>query len=215
LSGVHADFANDAASGPVLDLYARHGIRIVSIGVQGLAANRAVERKFFEFVKRAGARCMSVDFNLAQVPEAYRVAEELAAEFGVDLGIHNHGGRHWLGSAQQLSHVFGCTSERIGLCLDTAWALDAGEDPVSLADRFAKRLFGLHFKDFVFDRARKHQDVVVGTGNLDLPKLLAVLRKNAFGGCAVIEYEADPDNPAPAVGKCVQAIRAAWNALPA
>jgi len=39
------------------------------------------------------------------------------------LVIHNHGGRHWLGSAQMLAAVFAQTGPAIGLTLDTAWAL--------------------------------------------------------------------------------------------
>jgi S1-C subfamily serine protease len=47
-------------------------------------------------------------------------------------------------------------------------------------------------KDFTFDRAGKHQDVVVGTGNLDLPKLFAAMGKANFSGNVILEYEGKP-----------------------
>jgi sugar phosphate isomerase/epimerase len=106
-----------------------------------------------------------------------------------------------------LRHVFKTTSPRIGLCLDTAWALDSGEDPVKMTREFGGRLYGLHVKDFVFDRAGKPEDVIVGTGNLDLSGLVEACREVDFNGYAVLEYEGDVENPVPAVRKCVEAVR--------
>jgi len=207
LCGVHIDFNNEAQFDDVIATYRAAGIDIVSIGVQGFDGNEARERLWFEFAKRAGAKYISAHFNLGTVPAAYRVVEKLADEYDIRIGIHNHGGRHWLGSAEVLAWVFANTSERIGLTLDTAWALDSGENPVAMAERFGNRLYGLHVKDFVFDRARRPEDVVVGTGNLDLPGLAKVLDKVNFNGYSVIEYEGDVDNPIPALSQCVKQIK--------
>jgi sugar phosphate isomerase/epimerase len=171
--------------------------------------NEAAESKFFECARRAGAKFMAVDFAVDQVPAGFRTAEKLADKFDVRLAIHNHGGRHWLGCCEILRHVFANTSARIGLCLDTAWALASGEDPVKMAAEFTARLYGLHVKDFVFDRAGKPEDVVVGTGALDLAGLVAAAKKINFSGYAVLEYEGDVENPVPAVKKCVAAVRSA------
>ncbi|OIO97015.1 MAG: hypothetical protein AUJ92_04645 [Armatimonadetes bacterium CG2_30_59_28] len=207
LCGVHVDFADDAACDAAIQQYRDSGVDIVSIGVQGIANDEAKERKYFEFCKKAGAKYMSVSFSLDTVPDCYRTAEELADEFDVKLAIHNHGGRHWLGSSEVLAHVFKSTSARIRLCLDTAWALDSGEDPVGMANRFGDRLYGVHIKDFIFDRARKPEDVVVGTGNLNLEALFEAMNKVDFSGYAVLEYEGDVENPVPAVSKCVASVR--------
>jgi sugar phosphate isomerase/epimerase len=155
----------------------------------------------------AGARVITADFSLDRIPECFATASRLADRYGINLAIHNHGGRHWLGSRDILAKVFSQTSERIGLCLDTAWALDSGEDPVAMAEAFAGRLYGVHFKDFTFDSARRPHDVVVGTGNLDLAGLLAVLDRSGFDGVPVLEYEGDVDNPVPALSACVAALR--------
>lgn len=205
----HVNFKDESQFEPALAAYRKAGVGIVSIGVQGFGNDEANERKFFKFAKAAGARFMSANFNVNKVPEAYRTAEKLAEEFDFHLGIHNHGGKHWLGSVEMLKNVFANTNKRIGLCLDTAWALDAREDPIKMAEMFADRLYGVHVKDFVFDRARKPEDVVVGTGNLDLKALLATLKKNGFNGYFVLEYEGDVNNPLPAIKKCVEAVRSA------
>jgi len=210
LCGVHADFSKPETFAAVVADYKAAGVTIGSIGVQGFSGNEAEERKWFQFAKLAGATTISADFKPESTPNAFRVAEKLADEFNINLAIHNHGGYHWLGSAQALQWVFGQTSKRIGLCLDTAWALDARENPVSVVERFGDRLYGLHLKDFTFDRARKSTDVVIGTGNLDLKALGAALDKVGYAGNTVIEYELDEENPTPAITHCIAKLHAAW-----
>jgi len=207
LSGAHMDFADASAYDKVISTYRDAGVDIVSIGVNTLGTDEAEQTHSFELAKAAGAKHIGVNFPVDGVPECYRIAEQLADKYDMLLGIHNHGGRHWLGSADMLKNVFTNTSERIGLCLDTAWALDSGEDPVEMSERFADRLYALHLKDFVFSPARKPEDVVVGAGNLDLPKLMGVLKSADFSGIAILEYEGDVDNPVPVLTECVKAIR--------
>jgi len=209
LCGVHVDFSAESTFDEVIATYREGGVEIVSIGVQRFQGDAAREAKYFEFARRAGCRVISADFDIAAAPRAFTVAEELAEKYDVRLAIHNHGGRHWLGNAQTLRSVFQNTGERIGLCLDTAWALDAREDPIAMIEEFGARLYGVHIKDFVFDRAREPEDVVVGSGNLDLEQLTSTLRAVNFEGYAVLEYEGDAENPVPALQKCVAAVRAA------
>jgi len=208
LCGVHADFNAPETFDGVLQQYSDGGVEIVSIGVQGFNNNPETERNFFEFARRAGAKYISCSFNVDSAPHGFESADKLAAEYGIKLAIHNHGGHDWLGNAGMLGKVFSMTSENIGLCLDTAWALQAGENPLEWVEKFGTRLYGVHIKDFVFDRAGKGEDVVVGTGNLDLPQLLKNLDAVNFQGFAVLEYEGDVENPVPALQKCVEAVRA-------
>lgn len=207
LCAKHVNFGDESTFDRTIAAYQDAGVRIVSVGVQTFDCVPEKEELFFEFAQRAGASHMSVNFHPHNWREAADTALELAAKYDLQLGIHNHGGHHWLGNSQMLKQVFTQTDGRLGLCLDTAWALDARQDPVQMAETFADRLHGLHFKDFVFDRAGKGEDVVVGTGNLDLPALLDQLRAADFDGMAVLEYEADVENPVPALTNCVQQMR--------
>ncbi|HEX7009344.1 MAG TPA: sugar phosphate isomerase/epimerase [Phycisphaeraceae bacterium] len=207
ICGVHVNFDDAAAHESVIGVYREAGVRILSIGVQTFTGDAARERRWFQFAQAAGASYISADFAPSNWPEATKVAQGLAEEFNIRLAIHNHGGRHWLGSSQMLKHVLASTGPAIGLCLDTAWCLDSGENPLEWVERFASRLYGLHLKDFTFDRARRPKDVVVGTGNLDLPALSRKLREVGFAGYAVLEYEGDVDNPVPAIQQCVEQVR--------
>jgi sugar phosphate isomerase/epimerase len=209
LCGVHADFTSEDSFAGVLQQYSDGGVEIVSIGVQGFNDNPGNERKYFEFAKRAGAKFMSCSFGIENAPQSFASAEKLSQEYEIKLAIHNHGGYDWLGNSAMLGKMFSMTSDDIGLCLDTAWAMHAGENPLEWVSKFGSRLYGVHIKDFVFDRAGKGEDVVVGTGNLDLPQLLKNLEAVNFNGYAVLEYEGDVENPVPALQKCVAAVQAA------
>lgn len=203
----HADFTRPESFGGTAARFRGDGIPVTSIGVNTLTGSREHDRPFFESAAAAGLALMSVNFKLDGVPECLATAESLAEEFDLKLGIHNHGGRHWLGSRESLAWVFGRTGKRIGLCLDTAWALDAGENPVEMVRQFGERLYVLHLKDFVFAPSGESKDVVVGTGNLDLGRLDAALAEIGFNGVGVLEYEGDSENPVPALKECVVKIR--------
>ena len=204
--GVHASWDDPVAFGRVAGVYRDGGVPIVSIGVNRIDPDRAQAQKLFDCAREAGLQRMSVDFALEGAEEALRIADALAEQYGIVLGIHNHGGRHWLGSATALQWVFSRTSPRVGLSLDTAWALDSREDPLELVRTFGQRLHIVHLKDFVFARDRTPEDVVVGTGNLDLRTLDAALTEAGFAGEAILEYEGDVDDPVPALRECVAAI---------
>lgn len=207
LCSIHVDFDKPQTFDAVIETYRDEGVEIVSIGVEQIGTDEAKARHRFDFLKRCGAGVMNVDFSPDDVPHCYRLAESLADEYDMRLAIHNHGGRHWLGSAQMLRHVLGRTSRRIGLCLDTAWALDSGADPVEMVKQFGNRLYAVHIKDFVFDRARRPEDVVVGSGNLDLSSFRAALDEVDFNGPSVLEYEGDVDDPVPTLRQCVDVVR--------
>ena len=124
LWGGHADFADAAGYDAIVEQYEHAGVAIVSTGANTLANNEEKERDYFKFARRAGSKLMTVNFDMNTLPDCFRTAEKLAEEFDMRLGIHNHGGHHWLGSVQALSYVLGNTSKRIGLTLDTGHTHD-------------------------------------------------------------------------------------------
>ena len=186
------------------------GIGIVSTGVTTLSGDADAMRASLEVPRRLGLGLVSADFQPAFSPEAFRTAERVAGELELRLALHNHGGGHWLGSQAMLELLLRSTGPEIGVMLDTAWAIDARADPVELARLAGDRLYGVHVKDFVYREGREPIDVVVGTGNLDLPGLAAALDDIGFDGPLILEYEGEVDNPMPALQRCVQAMRSVW-----
>ncbi|MBC8105123.1 MAG: sugar phosphate isomerase/epimerase [Anaerolineae bacterium] len=207
ICAVHADFSAPATFAKTIEQFKKADVKLVAIGVEYLSGNTEKDQPRFEFCKQAGIKHMSISFQPESMWDGLKNIEKLADQYDLKLSIHNHGGYDWLGNATILKYIFSKTSERIGLHLDTAWAIDAKQDPIKLAEQFSKRLYGVHVKDFVYDRARIPSDVIIGTGNLDLPKLMTSLQQMNFSGPLVIEYEGDEQNPVPALKKCVEVMK--------
>jgi len=210
LCAVHADFNQPETVKKALDIYRQAGISIVSIGVQTFDGNDS-ERAWFECAAAAGARHISCHFNIGTFMQAVPKVRRWSREFGIRVGIHCHGGYHFGGQPSVLDYLIGLGGPEIGLCIDTAWAMQIGPhagNPVEWAKKYAGKIYGIHYKDFVFARNGQWEDTIVGQGNLDLPAFNAALREGGFDGMAVIEYEADVENPDPALKRCVESMLA-------
>lgn len=209
LCGVHADFNDPAAFKDVVKTYGDADVKIVSIGVQTFEGADK-ERQWFESAAAAGAKHISAHFKVDTFHTAVPKIAKLAEEFGIRVGIHCHGGYMFGGSPDVLDHLIKLGNGKIGLCIDTAWCMQIGPrngKPVEWAKKYAGSIFGVHYKDFTFDKNAQWNDVIVGTGNLDLPAFVKALEAGGFDGMAVIEYEADVENPVPALTKCVEQMR--------
>lgn len=207
LCGVHADFITPGKLSEVAKIYADQGVAITAIGVEGFGGAPERDRHRCENVVAAGIKYISADLHISAFPQCLAESDKLAQEFGLKFAFHNHGGQHWLGSPTMLEYCFKQSSPALGLCLDTAWMMDSGVNPLSIIERFGERLYGLHLKDFIFDLARQPRDVVLGCGFLDLPQLFALLKKVNFSGYLTLEYEADADCPQPAIRACIERVR--------
>lgn len=212
LSGCQCDFRNPDEHKSTIKTYQNAGVKIVGIGAVGLKGDES-DKQLFEFCKKAGCRTVSCSGDPETFFDAIAQADKWAEQYDMFAAIHNHGGKHWLGNSQMLKYVLGKVSPRVGLCIDTAWCIHAGEDPIQWLELFAGRVHAVHYKDYIFDRNGKHQDVIVGEGALDLPAFVKGLKAIDFEGPAVIEYEADVDNPVPALKKCVQKMRPILKAI--
>ncbi|MDF3058938.1 MAG: sugar phosphate isomerase [Rariglobus sp.] len=207
LSACHVNYDDPAQQEQVIAAYRDAGVTISGIGVVTLKNDEVFNRRFFEFARRAGCGLVSCSLDPDAHEDTLRLTRTLCDRYGMRIAIHNHGGKHWLGNSTMLDYLFRRTGPEVGLCLDTAWCIQAGESPLTWLERFGDRLYGLHLKDFTFEPKGTYHDTVVGEGALDLPAFLKALRTAPALESAVVEYEGDD-----AVGmtaRCVKAIRAA------
>ena len=195
--------ASEADISAGLKKFKSAGIAVSSYGVCNFSSDEKADRKIFEIGKMAGLKAISADID----PDAVSLAEKLAEEYGIKLAVHNHGRAHRYGSMVQLNELFGKSGKSVGICLDTAWMLDSGEDVLEAVEAFSKRLYGVHLKDFRFNPDGSHEDVVVGDGSLDLRKFFGALESVKFGGYMSIEYEGEPDNPLPSILEAVSRVK--------
>jgi sugar phosphate isomerase/epimerase len=209
ICGCHGDLNKPESFKEVVAIYKQAGVSVVSIGVQTFEGLDS-ERAWFESAAVAGARHISCHFRVQNYMQAIPKVRRWSKEFGIRVGIHCHGGYMFGGQIDVLEHLIGLGGPEIGLCIDTAWAMQIGPgggNPVEWAKRFAGKIYGIHYKDFIFERNGQWVDTIVGQGNLNLPAFNAALLEGGFDGMAVIEFEGSVENPDPALKDCVESMR--------
>jgi len=211
LCNVHADFNKPETFQEVIDTYKNEGVSIISIGVQTFEGNDS-EENWFKSAQAAGAKHISAHFKIESFMMAIPKVRAWSRQYGIRVGIHCHGGYMFGGQPDVLDYLVKLGGPEIGICIDTAWAMQIGPslgNALKWAERYKGSIYGIHFKDFTFDKDGQWNDVVVGTGNLDLRSFAKALTNAGFDGMSVIEYEADVENPEPALKKCVESMRTA------
>lgn len=211
MCAVHANFDDVGKWKEIVKIYQDSGVAINSLGVQTFSGEDR-EKNWFECAVAAGAKHITAHFRIDSYEKAIASVRKMSREFGVRVGIHLHGGYMFGGQPDVVRHLVSLGAPEIGIAIDTAWAMQIGPgmgNPVKWVQDFPGKIYGVHFKDFIFERNGQWKDVVVGEGNLDLPKFVAALDETGFDGTAVIEYEAEPENPTPALKRCVERMREA------
>jgi len=180
------------------DRSAKEGIEL-EIGARGLTRERVIQ--YARIARSIGARLIRFvidDAQLEPTPEAVVgvLCEVLPQLDGLTLGIENH---DRFPAATLRSVIDAVGSPRIGVCLDTANSLGAGEGIASVATMLAPFTVNVHVKDVAVERVPHLMGFSVhgrpaGEGMLDIPSLLRQV--TAFGRCetAVLELWTPPES---------------------
>jgi len=184
------------------------GYLLDGYGVVTFTNDRTQANSYYEFAKKLGITDITADPD----PDAVPMLLELGASYGINLAVHNHGRNHRYGHISQMKALLDASDKSIGLCLDTGWALDSGEDPILWANTFRDRLYRVHLKDFNYVNGIR-VDVITGTGLLNLPGMLQALKTNDFQHNLSIEYEGDVGPELSNVKACVKNVISAIGSL--
>jgi len=184
------------------------GYLLDGYGVATFTNDRTQANSYYEFAKKLGITDITADPD----PDAVPMLLELGASYGINLAVHNHGRNHRYGHIGQMKALLDASDKSIGLCLDTGWALDSGEDPILWANTFRDRLYRVHLKDFNYVNGIR-VDVITGTGLLNLPGMLQALKTNDFQHNLSIEYEGDVGPELSNVKACVKNVISAIGSL--
>ncbi|WP_106816374.1 sugar phosphate isomerase/epimerase family protein [Microbacterium timonense] len=131
-----------------------------------------------------------------------RIAD-LVAPLGLRIALHNHAAVHADATAD-LSSVVEHADAGVGLCIDTAWALVAGHDPIAWARDYAPRVLAVHLRN---------QEGVLPTetlpeGELDVAAFLDAL--GDYDGWLTLElWHPEPLTPGVSMQEAVRAS-AGW-----
>jgi len=178
------------AAGVDIELGAR-GLTPADLNAQ-LVIARHVGARFLRFVTDAKDHEPDMD----TIAGILREAAPVLREAGVTLGIENHD-RFPSTALRRL--VDAIASEHIGICLDTANSLGAGEGIREVLTQLAPVCVNLHVKDFAIARVPYLMGFTVtgralGEGMLPLAEVLESVARHGRCGTAVIETWPSPES---------------------
>jgi sugar phosphate isomerase/epimerase len=108
--------------------------------------------------------------------ESLKLAAPVVARQDILLAVENH--KDWRAD-ELLAILKRAGNDHVGVCLDTGNSIALLEDPMDVIEALAPRSFTTHFKDMGLDEYRDGfllAEVPFGTGILDLPRAVRILR---------------------------------------
>jgi inosose dehydratase len=147
------------------------------------------------------ARRLTPEERILVVCEKLHTPILWAEELGVELLLETHGIVTDSVSAMgtllnRLGH-----EKTVGICLDTGNSWLGGAEPIDYVRKFGKRIRHVHWKDMAADMEKQRGSVYgcgmavipLGDGVIDLPSIVAALKKAGFDGATTLEV-AGPEN---------------------
>ena len=203
---------DEARLSRLADRAARDGVQI-EVGARRLTL--ANVEAYAAIARRLGAKLIrfvidDVDYHPSPATISTLLRQCMPLLAGLRLGIENHD-RFPAATLREMIESAG--SDRIGICLDTANSLGAGEGLDTVLRQLGLLTLNLHIKDFQIARVPHLMGFTVqgrpaGGGMLDIPALLAGLAPFKRCETAVLELWTPPE---PDIGASV-AKEAAWAA---
>jgi inosose dehydratase len=182
----------------VLDKFKAAGIHVYTVGVVYMKTQEAVDQAF-AYARMAGVNMIVGAPNY----ELLAYTEKKVREYNFRLAIHNHGPDNPLyPNATDIWNHIRNMDARMGMCIDIGHTLRDGQDPSVDIERYSKRIFDLHVKD-VNKAAKEGETVEMGRGIIDIPKVVATLRKIKYSGSCSLEFEKDMKDPLPGIAESI------------
>jgi sugar phosphate isomerase/epimerase len=129
------------------------------------------------------------EFTLADAKQAaadFNRAGKVLREKGITLCYHNHGYEFQPYQSGTLFDYLAANTDPkyLSFEMDMLWAFHGGQDPVKLLNKYGKRWKLMHLKDLrkgvagnLTGNTSTENDVVLGTGQLDVPAILKAAKK--------------------------------------
>ena len=176
----------------------REGVQL-EVGARGLSLERIAE--YADIARRLNAKLIRFvvhdpDFEVKTDAVFGVLRDSLPLLNGLTLGIENH---DHIPAAELRGIIELVADERIGVCLDTANSLGAGEGIDVVTDLLAPITVNLHVKDFYIERVPHLMGFTVtgrpaGSGFLNLQTLFQKLSRFRRCHTAVLELWTPPES---------------------
>ncbi|MFT3749429.1 MAG: sugar phosphate isomerase/epimerase [Agriterribacter sp.] len=169
------------------------GIDIVAMGVIS-PGTKEEWVKAFDLAKEFGLKYITAEPK----KEFWNLIDSLGGATGIKIAIHDHPRPN---AYQHPDSVLAAIQghPNIGACADIGhWARN-GLDPVECLKKLEGHVYGSHLKDIVKFDDPKAADTVVSKGVINIPAVLAELKRQSFNGMLSIEHESNWYNNLPDV----------------
>lgn len=170
----------------IIGKFSNAGITVYALGVIYMKTKEEADRAF-QYAKMAGVKMIVGAPNY----ELLAYVEEKIKTSGIRLAIHNHGPDNPLyPNAADIWNNIKDRDSRMGICIDIGHTIRDGHDPSADILQYKSRIFDMHIKDV--DRADKEgKTVEIGRGIIDIPTVIATIRKINYSGMCSLEFEKD------------------------
>lgn len=174
------------------------GINVYALGVIYMRTPESVNQAF-SYAQMAGVKLIVGAPNYELLPQV----EQKVKETGIRVAIHNHGPDNPLyPNATDIWDHIKDLDKGLGICIDIGHTTRDGEDPSVDIERYAARIYDIHIKD-VDKAAKEGKTVEMGRGIIDIPKVVATLRKIKYSGMCSLEYEKDMNDPLAGIAESI------------
>lgn len=182
----------------VLAKFKAGGINVYTVGVIYMKTQEAVDQAF-EYAKMAGVKLIIGAPNYDLLP----YVEKKIKAYDFRLAIHNHGPDNPLyPNATDIWDHIKDLDPRIGICIDIGHTTRDGQDPSVDIEKYKKRIYDIHIKD-VTKAAKDGTTVEMGRGIINIPKVIATLRKIKYTGSCSLEFEKDMKDSLPGIAESI------------
>ena len=182
----------------VLEKFKAAGINIYTVGVIYMKTHESVDQAF-EYAKMAGVKMIigAPDYELLPY------VEKKIKTYDFKMAIHNHGPDNPLyPNARDIWDHIKDLDARIGICIDIGHTTRDGQDPSADIMKYKSRIYDIHIKD-VDKAAKEGKTIEMGRGIIDIPKVVATLRKIKYSGSCSLEFEKDMKDPLPGIAESI------------
>ena len=182
----------------VIGKFRANGINVYTVGVVYMKSRDSVDQAF-EYARMAGVKMIvgAPDYELLPY------VEKKIKSYDFKLAIHNHGPDNPLyPNALDIWNHIKDLDKRIGIRMDIGHTTRDGKDPAYDLKKYASRVYDIHIKDV--DKASKEGITVeMGRGIINIPKVVATLRKIKYSGSCSLEFEKDMKDSLPGIAESI------------
>jgi sugar phosphate isomerase/epimerase len=182
----------------VLEKFKSAGINVYTVGVIYMKTIESVDQAF-EYAKMAGVKMIVGAPNYDLLP----YVEKKIKTYDFKIAIHNHGPDNPLyPNATDIWDHIKDLDARIGICIDIGHTTRDGQDPSVDIEKYKSRIYDIHIKD-VDKAAKEGKTIEMGRGIIDIPKVVATLRKIKYSGSCSLEFEKDMKDPLAGIAESI------------